>query len=107
MITHSEAIQPLSFTQIKGGTAMTSYKHILYTSLAAVSLLAPGLYAQDLEEEGEQLAPLYVNEIEIGIGFNTDDSYKFGKFNGLDEEGAYFIGNFDLRPSPVPRGTRS
>ena len=80
---------------------MTSYKHILYASLAAVSFLTPGLYAQDLEEEGEQLAPLYASEIEIGFGYNTDYSYKFGKFNGLDEEGAYFIGNFDLRQSRV------
>jgi hypothetical protein len=80
---------------------MTSFKHILYAGITAVLILPPGLYAQDLEEEGEKLAPLYASEVEIGIGYNSDDSYKFGKFNGLEEEGAYFIGNFDVRKNRV------
>lgn len=79
---------------------MTSYKHILYAAIASASLLLPGAHAQDLlEEEVEELPPLYVSEIEIGVGYNSDDSYKFGKFNGLDEEGAFFIGSFDVRKS--------
>ncbi|TAJ94240.1 MAG: MtrB/PioB family decaheme-associated outer membrane protein [Gammaproteobacteria bacterium] len=88
----------LPIGQIEGGATMTSYKHILYAAIASASLSMPGAYAQDLlEEEVEELPPLYVSEVEIGVGYNSDDSYKFGKFNGLDEEGAFFIGNFDVR----------
>jgi len=76
---------------------MTSFKHILYASITAACLLPPGLYAQELEEEGAKLAPLYASEVEVGIGYNSADSFKFGKFNGLTDEGAYFIGNFDVR----------
>ena len=80
---------------------MSSFKNILYATITAACLLPPGLYAQDLEEEGEKLAPLYASEIEIGVGYNSDDSYKFGKFNGLEEEGPFFIGNFDVRKNRV------
>ena len=33
--------------------------------------------------------------VEIGIGFITQDSFRFGKFNGLDEDGPYGIFNID------------
>jgi len=34
-----------------------------------------------------------VNEVEIGAGYVSDDSYRFGRYTGLEEEGAYFIGD--------------
>lgn len=36
-------------------------------------------------------------EVEVGVGDVSDDSFKFGDYTGLNEEGAYFIGNADLR----------
>jgi MtrB/PioB family decaheme-associated outer membrane protein len=65
--------------------------------MAAVCLLTPAIYAQDLEEEAEELAPVYASEIEIGVGYVSEDSHRFGKFNGLEEQGAFFIGNLDIR----------
>ena len=37
------------------------------------------------------------NSIEAGIGYVTQDSFKYGQFNGLFNKGAYGILNFDVR----------
>jgi MtrB/PioB family decaheme-associated outer membrane protein len=39
----------------------------------------------------------YSGEIEAGIGHVSDDSFKFGEYNGLEDDGAYFIGNATTR----------
>ena len=90
----------------KGETTMTSLKTALYAALAATCLFPLGLAAQDLEEEGEALAPVYASEIEIGVGVNTEQNHKFGKFNGLEDDGAFFIGNIDVRKNR-PAGDNS
>ncbi len=36
-------------------------------------------------------------EVEAGLGNVSDDSFKFGDYTGLHEEGVYFIGNADIR----------
>src|SRR3970040_1159996 len=40
--------------------------------------------------------PILNNEVELGIGYVNEDSWKFGTFNGLGDKGAYLIGNIDL-----------
>lgn len=35
--------------------------------------------------------------IEVGVGYVSDDSAKFGEYNGLSNRGLYGIANFDLR----------
>jgi MtrB/PioB family decaheme-associated outer membrane protein len=35
--------------------------------------------------------------IDVGAGYVSDNSFKFGEFNGLNEQGAYFVGGADLR----------
>lgn len=37
------------------------------------------------------------NMFEVGIGYVTDSSYKFGQYNGLYDKGAFAIVNFDAR----------
>lgn len=59
-----------------------------------------------LEEEGEELPPLYTKEVELGIGYSTNTtfsagSFKFGEYNGLEDDGAFAIGNIKLRKSSV------
>lgn len=39
----------------------------------------------------------FSGEVEIGVGYVSDSSFKFGEYNGLFEKGAYFIGNADAR----------
>jgi len=34
-----------------------------------------------------------VNEVELGLGYVSDDAYHFGRYNGLTEQGPYIIGN--------------
>jgi len=36
------------------------------------------------------------SEIEVGAGYVSDDSFRFGKYNGLEEDGAYGVLNFDI-----------
>lgn len=35
-------------------------------------------------------------EIELGLGYVSDDSFKFGEYTGLNEKGGFFIGNADM-----------
>jgi MtrB/PioB family decaheme-associated outer membrane protein len=35
----------------------------------------------------------FSGEVELGAGYVSDDSFKFGEYNGLYEKGGYFIGN--------------
>jgi hypothetical protein len=36
------------------------------------------------------------SEVEVGVGAVTQDSFKFGEYNGLQRQGAYAIGGFSL-----------
>jgi MtrB/PioB family decaheme-associated outer membrane protein len=64
---------------------------------------APVAENLSLTEEGEPLVPLaflsepVVNKIELGIGYVSDDAYKFGRYNGLQTQGPYVIGNIKAR----------
>ena len=35
--------------------------------------------------------------VDVGLGNVSDDSYKFGEYNGLNEKGAFFVGNASVR----------
>ncbi len=54
-------------------------------------------------EEDEPLVPLaflsepVLNKIELGIGYVSDDSFKFGRYNGLQTKGPYIIGDINIR----------
>ncbi len=38
-----------------------------------------------------------VDKFELGIGYISDDSYKFGRYNGMTEQGAYLIGDIKAK----------
>ena len=48
-------------------------------------------------EEVAEAPPLYTNEIEIGGGYVSDDSFKFGEYNGHQDQGGFAIANIKLR----------
>lgn len=75
-------------------SATTCFKLLV---LLAGGLLSTHLLAQELEEEGEQLAPLYTSSVELGVDYSSQDSLKFGEYNGLQDEGGHVIGNITLR----------
>ncbi|MDT8387844.1 MAG: MtrB/PioB family decaheme-associated outer membrane protein [Thiogranum sp.] len=39
----------------------------------------------------------FSGEVELGAGYVSDDSYKFGEYTGLNEEGAFPVGNASIR----------
>ncbi len=41
--------------------------------------------------------PVYTSEIELGGGYNTEDSFKFGEYSGLYNRGGFVIGNLHIQ----------
>ena len=98
---------------------MKTKTSLLIFSLASAGLISANTFAQDnptqektapeaLTEEAEQATrdseplvpeaiisePVY-SDIELGIGYVADDAYFFGRYNGLQTEGAYLVGDID------------
>ena len=66
----------------------------------------PDAFPEDQEEAVVDTKPLvpeaFVSEpvysdIELGIGYVADDAYFFGRYNGLQTEGPYLVGDIDAR----------
>jgi len=57
--------------------------------VAAISKKWKCKYCPDLSEEKWQ------GYFSLGTGYVTNDSYKFGEYNGLNEKGAYFSGDLN------------
>ncbi|OFW44596.1 MAG: hypothetical protein A3J29_22135 [Acidobacteria bacterium RIFCSPLOWO2_12_FULL_67_14b] len=55
----------------------------------AIALVPVASYAQQ--------EALVSSEVELGAGYVNKDAWKFGGYNGLGDEGAYLIGNIELR----------
>ena len=73
--------------------------------LTASGLVSAAAFAEDnsLAEEEEPLVPEefiskpILNEIELGIGYVSDDAYRFGRYNGLQTQGAFVVGDIKTR----------
>lgn len=70
---------------------------------ALVAMCAMPLAAQ-ADDEATAALKRPDNYVEIGAMNVTHDSAKFGEYNGLDEEGVYAIGNFDIRGGDAYQG---
>ena len=80
---------------------MTIRKILATAATAAIFLFPSYSMAQEdelLAEETseEKPVPLLLGEIEVGVVFVTEDSFKFGEFSGLEDEGAHIIGSFNV-----------
>ncbi len=62
---------------------------LLIATLFSTGLAVSAVKAAD-DVEGAEF-PL--NEVDFGIGYVSDDSWKFGRYNGLHEKGPYLIGD--------------
>ena len=61
--------------------------------------MSPAMPAMDTSEwkcEYCVVVEGWSGEIEIGLGNVSGDSYKFGEYSGLNEQGGFFVGNTDL-----------
>ena len=71
---------------------LMSAKTVPCTALALV-ILAPGLPAR-ADDAATLTEP--AKTIEVGAEYTSADSFKFGEYNGLQEQGTHAIGNVDL-----------
>jgi MtrB/PioB family decaheme-associated outer membrane protein len=51
--------------------------------------------AQDGPVPDEDQSPPLYSALELGIGYSTDDAYRFGRYTGLKDEGPYLLGDVD------------
>src|SRR5690349_9903926 len=86
----------------KTGNAMKARKQGFATRCLEASVKAalagmafvPAAYAAD-DAVLDLTVPKSV--VEIGAGYVSDGSFKFGEYNGLEKKGGFAIGNIDLR----------
>jgi len=82
---------------------MKTKTSLLIFYLASAGLVTGNAFAQDTpnQEDDSPLIPeAFISEpiysdIELGIGYVADDAYYFGRYNGLQTEGAYLVGDID------------
>jgi len=78
-------------------------KLLVYTVTASTLLAVNALpaHAEDEEEDGPVSAE-YISEpiksnIDLGIGYVSDDAYRFGRYNGLQTKGPFLVGDIDAK----------
>lgn len=88
-------------TRPAGALTLTALAAVVFSGTGvAANTVASGEYLVDTSgwkcedcafEEG------FSGEVELGAGHVSDDSFKFGEYNGLNDEGGFFIGNATAR----------
>lgn len=80
---------------------MTKRKILMSLAIAAM-LLPATAWAQDdddflLDEETvTEPVPVFDSWVEVGAGWTSDSSFKFGEFSGLEDKGGHIIGDFRI-----------
>jgi MtrB/PioB family decaheme-associated outer membrane protein len=64
-------------------------------ALVAVAAMAAAQAAESNDAARQLTQP--TNQVEAGVGYVSQDSFKFGEYNGLFNKGFYGIFNFDVR----------
>jgi MtrB/PioB family decaheme-associated outer membrane protein len=69
------------------------------SGLITTAMLAPAQAAEPAEPADPAVADLVrpASTVELGAGYVSRDSFKFGEYNGLEKKGLYGIANIDLR----------
>ena len=81
-------------------------------AIAGLLVLPPAALAQDKDEDKakadkakKEYAQEVQNEVSIGVYYLDDPSYRFGKYNGLTEDGAEALIDFRIEKRPAWDGT--
>lgn len=56
--------------------------------------------AEEALEPGNAFTRAFSGEVELGLGTVSDDSFAFGRYTGLEEQGAFPLGDFNVRLRP-------
>ena len=81
---------------------MTKRKILMSLAIAAMLLPATALAQDDdgflLDEEPvKEPVPVFDSWVEVGAGWTSDSSFKFGEFSGLEDKGGHIIGDFRIQ----------
>ena len=68
--------------------------------LLATGVSCPVLAEEKTSTEEEEEILATTGTFEYGVGFVTDDSYRFGRYTGMEDEGPFAIGAFDIHFRP-------
>lgn len=66
---------------------------VLAASIAAIGMVALPAAAAD-DEMRRLIRP--DSQVEVGVGYVSEDSFKYGQYTGLNDKGVHLIGNVDL-----------
>ena len=72
----------------------------LASGLAALAVTKGVTAEEGTVDRAAEAAAAVTGTIELGAGHVSDDSYRFGRFSGLNDEGPYAIGAFDMHFRP-------
>lgn len=85
----------------KRGKTMKTARGLLL--LGALCMQLPTLAAEPAVDTSQwrckycEFEEGYSGELELGAGYVSDDSFKFGEYTGLNDEGGFFVGNGNAR----------
>ncbi len=74
--------------------------YLLTSALVTAAALAEDTPSPEEEEAlvpEEFISKPILNEIELGLGYVSDDAYKFGRYNGLQTKGAFVVADIKVR----------
>jgi MtrB/PioB family decaheme-associated outer membrane protein len=80
---------------MKHGRSSSAHANCLGSCVLLLAIICCPAVADDKPEKGDNDRHL-VGHIEAGVGYQSDDSYWFGRYTGLTDKGPYFIGDLDL-----------
>ena len=88
----------------------TKYHFMLGFTVLALLALPVTAWAQDEDKKTDDgkkepatEEPIVKKEITIGAWYLTDDSYRYGKYSGLRDDGVYALFDFKLEKRPDPK----
>ncbi len=55
---------------------------------------------QGASAPGNAFTRAFMGEVDLGLGYVSDDSFAFGRYSGLEQEGPYLMADFHLRLRP-------
>ncbi|MGB5520039.1 MAG: MtrB/PioB family decaheme-associated outer membrane protein [Gammaproteobacteria bacterium] len=75
---------------------------LVFTVTTSTLVAVDALADLNSEEEEGPVSAEYISEpiksnIDLGIGYVSDDAYRFGRYNGLQSNGAFLVGDIDAK----------
>lgn len=96
MLSRREYSQKTILTEPRKMVTRKTTRHFTgMTLILACSLAFPALGDEKTDVKKEQDTVMFGN-IEAGVGYQSDDSFWFGRYTGLTDKGPFFIGNLDF-----------